>query len=161
MKLYEIKDEYVNALNALEVNEDGEIINYEAVEKLEGDFDEKAEAVALYIKDRLAYAKAIGEEMKASAARKEAAEKRAEGLKEYLAYCMNAASRAKLETPRVALSFRKSTSVNVTDKDAIPAEYINTVTTEKIDRVAIKKAITEGLPVAGAELVEKRNLQIK
>ena len=55
--LYEISADFLKALDGLEVDEEtGEILNAEELDKLAGAFDEKAESVACYIKNLIAFA---------------------------------------------------------------------------------------------------------
>ena len=74
---------------------------------------------------------------------------------------MQAVGDTKLETAKVALSFRKSESVDVYDPVLLPAEFTKTKTTVTPDKTAIKAAIKAGKDVAGATLEIKKNLQIK
>lgn len=161
MTLYEIKDEYLNALNSLEVNEDGEITNLDVIEKAEGDFKDKAEAVACYIKDRDAYAKAIKEEIEALTARMKSVQNYADKLKDYLAFCMESTQVERIETPKVNLYFRNSSKVVVDDESAIDEKYIVTKITTSISKSAIKDDIRSGLEVTGAHVETTRSLQIK
>ena len=61
----------------------------------------------------------------------------------------------------MALSFRESTAVSITNEKDIPEAYTEIVKTAKIDKKAIGDAIKSGKVVPGAELVENMNLQIK
>lgn len=160
--LYEISADFLKALDSLEVDEDtGEIINFDAVEALGAKFDDKAESVACYIKNWAAFAGNLKAEEEALAARRKAAERRVDSMKKYLSSCMEAVGRDKVETAKARISFRKSVQVYVADEAALPADYVTTTVTTKPDKTAIKKAIQGGQTVAGAFLVENRNLQIK
>ena len=64
MTLWEIKENYLSALENLTVNEDGEIENIEELEQVEGDFKEKAEALALFIQSELAMAESFTERLR-------------------------------------------------------------------------------------------------
>ena len=64
------------------------------------------------------------------------------------------------KTARVALSFRKSSEVQIDDIEELSDEYLRYKAPEP-DKAAIKAAINEGKEVAGARLVSKANLQIK
>ena len=59
------------------------------------------------------------------------------------------------------LSYRKSESVNITDIDSVPKEYIKIKTEVSADKTNIKKAIKTGQYIDGAELVTNINMQIK
>lgn len=66
-----------------------------------------------------------------------------------------------LKSPTLTINFRKSESVEITDFDALPKEYITVKTTEMPNKTEIKQAIKEGKVIAGAELRINNNLQIK
>ena len=66
----------------------------------------------------------------------------------------------KLDAGLFKFSFRKSTTVEFTDKDIVPAIYKESVVTEKINKAAIKIAFKIG-SVPGARLEEHKNLQMK
>lgn len=162
MKLYEIAKEYEAALEAIEVDIlTGELIGMEAVEAMETALDDKLEAAALHIKNLNAMADAINEEEGALYERRKTLERRIEGFKMYVARCMDAVEKKKLETPRVVLSIRSSTRVEIDNERVLPREYIKPVNKTTIDKTAIRKALEAGQPVAGARLETRRNLQIK
>lgn len=57
VSLYEISADFLKALDGLEVDEEtGEIMNFDAVEALDAQFEDKAESVACYIKNLSAFA---------------------------------------------------------------------------------------------------------
>ena len=94
-------------------------------------------------------------------AKKDAAKKGVDRMKAALSAYMMAADKKKLAAGTFSLSFRKSESVIVTDQAAVPTEYLKEKTTISVDKTAIKAAIKSGQAVAGAELQENQNLQIK
>lgn len=107
MNLYDLTIEYQNALDALEIDpETGEVLNIDALDAVTGALQNKAEAVACYIKGLLAEGQAFKAEEAALYLRREQAEKKAERLKEYLANALLSAGMNKLKTSRCALSFR-------------------------------------------------------
>ena len=162
MTLYEIKMEYEKALAGLTIDETtGEVLGTEALDEIAGEFDEKAENVALFVKNLLADVDAIKAEADALAQRAAAKKKKADRLKAYLTDAMLGLGREKIETPRVALTFRQSEAVELTDTTKIPQKFVETVTEQKISKTEIKKAIKAGEAVPGAELVTHKNIQIK
>lgn len=160
--LYEITREYLEALDHLEIDEEtGEILNAEELDKLAGAFDEKAESVACYIKNLIAFAGNLKEEEANLAKRRKSAEKKVDYLKTFLASCMDAAGREKFNGVKAIVSFRKSVAVQIDDEAALPADFKVETVTVKPDKTAIKKAILDGTEVSGASLVENRNIKIK
>jgi len=161
MTLYEIADEYRSKLESMQVNEDGEIVNYEEIEQAAGEFDAKTEAVACYIKELKANAEALKAEKESLDERMKSAIKKADWLTEYLADNMRKVGKAKFETAKCKLSFRKSASVYIPDEEALDKAYMKEKITYAPDKTAIKEAIKGGATVIGAELIEKESLQVK
>lgn len=160
--LYEISTDFLKALDGLEVDEEtGEIKNFDAVESLNAQFEEKAESVACYIKNLAAFADDLKAEEDTLSARRKSAERRIDSMKKYLTSCLESVGKDKVETVRARISFRKSVQVQIDDEKALPADYVTTTVTTKPDKTAIKKAIQAGQDVTGASLVENRNIQIK
>lgn len=160
--LYEISTDFLKALDGLEVDEEtGEIKNFDAVESLNAQFEEKAESVACYIKNLAAFADDLKAEEGTLSARRKSAERRIDSMKKYLTSCLESVGKDKVETVRARISFRKSVQVQIEDEAALPADYVTTTVTKSPDKTAIKKAIQGGQDVTGASLVEKRNIQIK
>lgn len=153
MKLYEINEAILSCVD----EETGEIIDMEKLQKLQIAFDEKVEGIACWIKELTAYAKAVKEEKDKLADRQKAAENKVDSLKKYLMYALNG---QKFKTPKVAISYGKTTSVDVPDWREVPKEYLKEKDPEP-DKMAIKKAIQEGEEVPGASLVEKQHIRIK
>lgn len=154
MNIYEINKEIMGCIDL----ETGEIINFERLKELKLEKNEKIENIALWIKNLNAESEAIKEEIKALSERKERKEKKLEQLKEFLS---NILENQKFETARVAISYRKSASLNILDEAKIDKQFIKEVITTSIDKMAIKEAIKAGQVVEGAEIVEKQNIQIK
>lgn len=161
MTLYEIKDIYLNALDNLEVDENGEITNLNVIEQAEGEFKDKAEAVACYIKSLDADAKALKEEIETLTTRMNTKKNRSEKLREYLAFCMESASAERIETSKCNLFFRKSSKVVIDDEDLLDDKYVVIKTTRSASKSAIKDDISKGIEVTGAHVEIAKNLQIK
>ena len=167
--LYEINQELLHFLecgfNMCCVDlETGEIDAEKAnayLEALQLERKEKVENIALFIKNLESDAASIKEEETALKARREAKERKAERLREYLKSSMIALDEAKFETSRVALSFRTSKAVVVDDMEKLDKKYITEKVSYTADKTAIKKAIESGEEVPGAKIVENKNLQLK
>lgn len=160
--LYELTTQFQNAMDALTVDEEtGEVIGFEAVDALDAAFEDKAEAYAVVIKTLFAQAQAIHAERENLKEREDAAKRKAESLKNHLAQSMVAVGKDKVETARAALTFRKSTQVNILNDVEIPDDLCKIVIDRKPDKTAIGKLLRGGNIVPGAELIENRNLQVK
>ena len=138
--------------------ETGEILNAEALDALQLARDEKIEGVGLWIKNLQAEAEAVKKEKDAMADRQRRLEKKAESLKNYLAYALQG---ERFSTPRIAISWRKSESVLIPDEALLDARFVNITMIKKPDKKLIKDTLKAGREVPGAELITKQNLQIK
>ncbi len=174
MNLYEINAEMAVLLeqgfdtDCIDI-ETGEILTDKATEKLNTLMlteAEKIENTALYIKNLSAEVEALKAEEKSLASRRKTKENKAEWLKSYLAGYLDETKRDKFETAKCALSFRKSEAVEIID-EAVLREYAQKVGAylkfkePDIDKTAIKNAIKSGETIAGVELIERKNLQVK
>ena len=151
--LYEINAEIESCVDM----ETGEILDIEKLEKLQIEFDEKVENIALWVKNLNAEAEAVKKEKDVLAARQKACENKAQGLKNYLSSFLNG---QKFKTARVSISYRKSESVEISDVSALDPEYYKVVQPEA-DKTKIKNAIKNGASLAGVSLIEKQNIQIR
>ena len=153
MTLYEIDQKLLDCIDL----ETGEIINAEKLTELTMERDEKVEKVALWIKELKAEAEALKAEKQSFADRQRAAENKIESLKKWLADALNG---EKFKTTKVAVSFRKTKSVDVPDIFALDENYVK-YSEPTADKAAIKKAIEAGEIVKGAQLVEGTSISIK
>ena len=162
LKLFEIVKE-IEACVKLDENrmvntESGEIIDIEALAALEIERDTKIENIGCWIKNLLADAEALKQQKNIFAEREKAAKNKAESLKNYLTVILDG---KKFETSRVAMSFRKSESVEFSGELIdVPHQFLKFKEPE-LDKTAIKKAIKDGENVPCCQLVSKMNLQIK
>lgn len=151
--LYTINQEILNCVNL----ETGEILDEQAFEALQMERNEKLENIALWVKNLLSEAEALKAEEKAFAERRKSAENRAESLKRYLDSALKG---QKFNTTKVAISYRKSTSVDI-DESKLPASYLQEVVTYKIDKRDIGEKLKAGEEIEGATLVTNNNIQVK
>ena len=154
MNLYEIDKAILACIDP----ETGELLDEAALEDLQMERTQKIKNVALWLKNLNASAAAYKAERDAFDERMKQAQKKAESLKRYLA---NALGGEKFVTDECAVSFRKSTAVNVLDEASIPAAYMTEKVTRSPDKTAIKAAIKGGEDVPGVALVENLSVQIK
>ncbi len=156
MTLYEINQEIANFQFNID-EETGEILNAMQLDELEMAKEEKAENVALFVKNLKAEAEAIKAEEKALATRRKQTERKAQSLTEYLQYCLDG---QKLKTPKVAVSYRKSYRVECNDIDKVPTEFLRYKAPE-LDKTAIKNAIKNGATNTGCTLEEYSTMSIR
>lgn len=153
MTLYEIDAAILDCIDA----ETGEVVDADKLNALQMEREEKVEAVALWIKDLTAEAAALKAEKQAFSERQAAAEKKAESLRKWLS---DALAGQKFKTTRVAVSFRKTESVDVPDVWALGDEYLKFADPTP-DKQKIKAALKAGETVTGAALVEGQSMTIK
>ena len=152
MTLYEINSE----ISACIDGETGEVIDFDKLSGLVMERENKLEGVALWIKNLDATTKAIKAERDALKERQEQAEHKALMLREWLSGALDG---EKMETPKVKVSYRKSTAVEVDDR--LPKKWCSKKIVYTPDKIAIKTAIQNGKKIAGAKIVERQNIQIK
>lgn len=153
MRLYEIDEAILSCIDT----ETGEILDADKLNALQIEREEKLENVALWIKNLKSDAEALKAEKQAFADRQKAAENKAESLKKWLT---EALSGEKFKTTRVAVSFRKTKSVQVEDIWKLDDSFVKYAEPTP-DKAAIKKAIEAGQEVAGATLVENVSISVK
>lgn len=153
MRLYEIDEAILSCIDP----ESGEIIDAEKLDALQIERDEKLENVALWIKDLTAEAAALKAEKQAFADRQKAAETRAESLKKWLSQALDG---EKFKTTKVAVSFRKTQSVQVSDIWELEEKFVK-VPEPTADKAAIKAAIKAGEDVKGAVLIDSVSISVK
>ena len=166
LSLYTLSNDYNQAfefLNDQDQNLTAAEIN-DSLASIELDVKDKAINVAKFLRNMEATAEAIkaaeGEMLK----RRKALENRATALKEYLKNNMESTGIVKIECPFFKLSIAKNpAALDLFDTSAIPDEYkrTETVTTQHIDKAAIKKAIMSGIQIQGARVTSGTRLVIK
>lgn len=153
MNLFQIDEEIMKCVDM----ETGEIIDSAKLDELQMDRDTKIENIACWIKNLQSDAEALKAQKQTFADRQKAVENKAESLKKYLSDYL---AGQKFSTDKVAISFRKTSSVNITDVTKLPEQYLK-FSEPTADKTAIKNAIKDGAVIAGAEVVEGQSISIK
>lgn len=153
MNLFQIDEEIMSCVDM----DTGEIIDTEKLKQLQMDRDTKIENIACWIKNLTADAEALKAQKQAFADRQKAAENKVESLKRYLSDYL---AGQKFSTDKVAISFRKTSAVNVADISLIPEDYLK-YAEPTVDKTLVKNAIKSGVIVPGAEIVEGQSISIK
>lgn len=159
MSIYDIDAAIVSMIDT----ETGEVTDEEAFDALRMERDKKVENIGLLLKNTVAEAKAIKEEEASLAARRKAAENKAERLKHLLDYALNG---DKFSSPRLKVSYRKSSTVELaegfTDWAEVHADDLLTYLEPKPNKAAIKEAIKDGrIPDGLATIETHENISIK
>lgn len=159
--IYEINQAILDCIDS----ETGEILDMEALEQLQMDRVQKAENVACWRKNLMAMIASIKAEEDALKKRRETLQRKVDGIDGYLAAHF---SGEKIETARAVINWRKSTGVEIVDKqEAI--DYLMHIAHEEllkykepdIDKKAAKVLLEAGENIPGMTLAERLNLQIK
>lgn len=161
MSLYHIDRE----LESLIDQETGEVLDFDAFEALQMARDAKIEGVLCWTKNLAAEAKAIREEEKELADRRKELERKREKL---LDYAEKALGGAAFQTAKCAVTYRKSTAVEITDMDAVVQWCMDngydgkiTYSQPTVSKMDIAPLLKSGVAVAGAELCERSNMGVK
>lgn len=166
MKLYELTNDYLALLEAIDNDEIPEEAIADTLESITACIEDKADNIACLLKTLDAECKAIKAEEERLAERRKAKEKSHERIKQYLSETLQRAGLDKIETARNKITFRKSESVEV-DEDAfikwaeIHRDDLLTYSAPKVNKTEVKKALKDGIEIVGAELRIKSNIQIK
>lgn len=161
MTLYEIDQKMQNLVDP----ETGELMDYEAFAQLQMDREQKIENMALWVKDLSAEAKAIKEEEDNLKERRKAMENRAERLKAYLSIALGG---EKFQTPRCAVTFRKTTAVQIDDQEKLVRwleqnGYDDCVKYKEpeVSKTELGKLLKAGTPVPFAYIKDGQSVGVK
>lgn len=162
IRLYELSDDYLDALDALADLDDlpPEIV-VNALDRLTGAWEDKALNVARYIRNLEAEAAAIEEAKKRMDAR---AKRIRNGAARLTAYLKDELERTGLKpkAPDLTLSLRNNPpSVVLEDESRIPETYRHTETVTRILKSEIGEALKAGQDIPGARLQQTRRLVIQ
>ena len=163
--LYVIADEYLQDVAKLQDLDLDEQTLADTLEGLTGELEVKATNVAMFVRNLESLAEQIKQAEQAMAARRKALENRADRIRQYLLDNMQRTGISKIESPYFKIAIAKNPpSVVVDDEDTLKfahPEFVKTVTTESLDKTAIKEAIKAGQIVEGAHLVQADRVSIK
>lgn len=164
LKLYEISNQF-QALEQLGDSDDlpAEVIA-DTLEALEGDFESKAVQVAKFVLSLEANAAAVENAAKAMGTRGARIRSRAESIKAYLQFHMQAIEKKRIESPELVITRRPNPpAVQITDEHAVPDKFWvePPAPAKRIDKKAVKAAIDSGERVDGAFVEAGERLEIK
>lgn len=162
--LYVLTEQY-RALEDAAYNDELDYSEFDQLlAEIEGDIEEKTDGYCKVIAALKADAAALKEEEARLANRRRSLENRAERMKAALSVAMDAQGRDKIKTAMFTVYHSSRAKLELTDLEAVPAEYIKPRTIKETD--IDKKAITDYLKETGevlpyARLVAGRSLTIK
>ena len=158
MTLYEI-DKDIQVL----INEDGEIEDIERFDALVMERNKKIENVGCWVKNLTAEVAAMKEEKKRLEDRIKSKDRMIDSLEWWLDKALN---EQKFESPRVAISYRKSKAVEIQDEAAFKAwamDYAPALLkiTYTIDKTGVKNYIAGGAECPCAGIAERKSMQVR
>ena len=131
----------------------------DTLESIELAVADKLEGYAMVIKNIQSDIDGLKAEEKRLADRRKAMENNVERMKQAMRDALLTVEGNRLKTDKFTFSFRKSTSVQITDETLIPPQFIETKT--EVVKTDIAKMLKDGAQIPGASLVENQSLQIK
>ena len=141
---------------------------FDTLTAIEGEFDAKAENIAVYIKNMTAEIKAMKQEEDALKRRRLAFEKSVERMKGYLLGSMNAIGKRKVDMPRARLSIRQNAESLVVDDELRFIEWAQSNNDDllkyslpEIRKSDTKKMIQSGQKLPFVHLTRTESLTIK
>lgn len=158
--IFEIGAEYQNLIDLISQN-NGEMGDdlHEAYINTKDELNNKAKAYIYVIRNKENLIENIDAEIERLREMKKQTEKEIDRIKNYLSLAVD--QFGNFETGLHKISNRISKSVEVTDCNQLPKEYLKEKIEINPDKTAIKKALEQGEIISGALLVTKSNLQIK
>lgn len=106
-------------------------------------------------------AEAIKAEKDRLAVRQKVAEKEVERINSTILFALKNTGKDKVKAGTFTVSTRKSSQLIVDEDNFKDDRFIEKVVTQKIDKMAIKQAIKQGVIVDGCQIKEVENLQVK
>jgi len=152
VNLYEINREILSCIDY----ETGEILDVQRLEMLEIAKEKKIENVALWIKNLESEAAALKKEKDSFTQREKSTKNKIESLKKYLE---NALQGQKFQTTKCAISFRTSTTLEMSEKAEVPEEFRKY--SFDLDKTKMKEALKNGANYKGFWLQKNQKIQIK
>ena len=159
MTLYEMTDAARNLKALLDADEIDDQAFADTLEAI--GTDDKIDAYCQIIREYEAEITARKSEIERLRVANDRAEKAIDRMKSALDGFMTASGQSKAKTALFSVSYRSAKSVHITDESRIPERFLTVKTTTAPNKAEIKRFISDGGTVEGAEIVESRNIQIK
>lgn len=136
----------------------------DTIEALEGAIEAKAVSVAAVVRNLELHAEMIRTASKQLAERAARAEKRADSLRGYLLFNLQAVGVSKVESPEFTVAVRNNPeAVRIADDAELPPEYLvqPPAPPPRPDKTAIKAALKAGRDVPGCWLEAGQRVEIR
>ncbi len=171
-KLFDIAENYRALFDAFDdcdgLTDDQLQAYFDTLEGIEGEFAEKAENIACFIKELDADAKALEELAKSFTTRARTKKNIMNRLKEMLLNNMQTCRLKKIDRPKVLISLRNNAeSVDIADESKL-VEWLKingsnmlNYKDPEISKTRVKEALKDGMNIPGAKLIRTISLIIK
>lgn len=136
----------------------------DTIDALEGEIEAKAISVAAVIRNLEVHADLIRDAAKQLAERAARADRRAESIKRYLLFHLQATGITKVTAPEFTVTVRNNPeSVRITDGVQLPAEFLvqPPAPPPRPDKTALKAALKAGRDVPGCWLEAGQRIEIR
>lgn len=161
ISLYEISDTYKQVQFMLEKDLDNEELK-QALDNIEGDFEEKADNIAKVIRHLTATENALKEEEKRLAERRRTISNNIKSTKEYLKYNMEVLDKKNFDTDLFKFYIKNNRQTVKYEEGAIlPEEYYIKEEVKTINKELVESDLKEGVWIEGAKLDRTQSLVIK
>lgn len=159
--LYELAAQYQHDLEYIQNSDIDEQQAAQLLDAMQGAIQDKANNIAMVIRNMETTAEAIASAEKQMADRRKSIERKMEWLKNYLLQNMERTGINKIESPYFVIALRDNPESLIVESDAnIPAEYWKQQQ-PILDKAGLKKDIQLGLIVDGCRLERKKSVRIK
>lgn len=162
MNLYQIADEYRQALAVLADHDQPPEVVADTVEGLQGDIEAKLRAVIAYSLELSILATGAADAAKRMQERAKSLQSRVEWLHGYALRAMQDTGIGQVQTDEWAAKVaKKPPSVQIAEGVELPPDLLRTKTTTEPDKTAIKAAIEAGRVIEGVTLAQGWRLAVK
>jgi len=162
MRLYDIANNYQRLMQSIIDSDELLPEQINEIESVDDSLEQKAEAIGIIIKTMEANQKAINERIQSMEERSSKFTNKIEALKEYLKSNLEKCGKKEIFSPWFDIKIKMNpVSVVITDDQLIPMEFINIQEIKKIDKLAIKAAMSHGIDIPGASLCQMSRVEIK
>ena len=159
--LYELTGEYMELMSLMEDDSIDDQMIQDTLEGVEGEIEEKADAIAKIIKSAKTEAEVIEREEKRLNSRKKMLLNNADRLKDYLEKVMRTTGKTKFKTALFGFGIQKNPPTVVIDNEANIPEEFWIVKDPVIDKTALKQYLKENGEVDFAHLHSTESLRIR
>jgi len=162
-QLYKLTDEISKLQEAFDNGDIPKNALADTMEAIEGEFDDKANAIMALVRNQNSDIAAIKDEIKRLTDRAKVLQNQQDSVKEYLRFNMQESGIDKISCPLFTLTLRKPVKVVIIDDvEALPDKYVVVKTTEAPDKKLILSDLKAGEVIDGAHIADgNRALLIK